>query len=519
MLLATFVVGNKGNLQSDIDHSLLETIDKNSSDRKAYEESIETSETELQKCSQNLNNLLASEPKLANTIVEEICACDLSEKPPCSKILEGAVEILRAFEKSILSESIIEPGLTKIFESERNRKKVEQAVWNAFGKAAKENLPEHVLQSKSKINLLNADYDKKVLDNLDFLTKFSSVIPGYLKKVTTFEENCFNELQQVKEQQNPSLLKTVKQKHEKLLASLLKELESGAVKLCDKMKLSCSSIEEERNQVHPLQESFDINISELRKQLNISDLVKQPKCDDTAADLVSQLRDILSATQIKLQDSRQLGNPSMSLLELDSFAVAKPLMRQNSADDKLEIELLKNVIDEELKNDEEEDKKRIENMQEEFFEELMDNPALTEDERSRLLDEFNEDMLALEKSLQLEREKHEEELRNRLAIQAIKRKQKLERSLKDETLENAMLEKQQQEMNDLEQSLIEEGNLEEEKIEQEYEEKLSLLEQNLLDEAMQNPLLDSLESTPPEMMDTLQSSFLDEVFIIALEIP
>ncbi|OQS01038.1 hypothetical protein ACHHYP_01968, partial [Achlya hypogyna] len=441
MLLASIVVAQKNHEKDkepagcDAELVLLDTLQKGVADRAEFVATLSAAETGVAAAAKALHGHAQTKGNVAATILDE-----LTSAAGVSASYDQLVADLEAFRRSVL----VEPGALSTVQSEINRRKVQGAVWKAFGNTTKELLPPALLTSKAACEEAYASRDAATAQATEYLVKFASVVPGYAKKLADFREAFAAEWAAAVEQQNPAVLKPVRQKYEKLLTGLLKELQSGTTKLVARVSADQQALATARGRGTADEAQYAAELASLRDHLAVT---MAPAAEVAPAsdvqELVMQLRALLAAP----------GQLQLAPLNLDKLIDAAAEGNATSAptvatDDEA-------LLTAELRNEEARDAAHISKLRQEFTAGV-DAQDLSAAERAQLLDAFNEDMANLEATLRLEREKHQEQLRNRLAIRKLKKDTELEALLQDEALEEAMLTKQEAEMQALERAFEEE---------------------------------------------------------------
>ncbi|OQR91467.1 hypothetical protein THRCLA_08988 [Thraustotheca clavata] len=488
MLLASIVVAQKNTTKDkeaegcDAELVLLDTLQKGMADRAEFEKELTTTQSIVVANANVLDEFINTSGNLTRTIIEEMA----TSLP--SPIFQKLVSDLGALQTSVESE------LVPLVQTEINRRKVQRAVWKAFGSAAKDLLPLSLVESKQICEKAQAECDAKTVIASEYLRKFVGQVPAYLKKLHDFEMAFSNEWQQVAEQQNPALLKPLKLKYEKQLAVLLKDLQTGSGKLKVHIKSDNQALETTRTTVLPEIASFANELACLKDQLIQTSQAQATKEDKPTADvqeLVNQLRGLLSNPE-KLQ----LLNPVMPALDIGKM-IDEAQTPQYASQEAEEIDFFDQsdelVMDDELQNDFDQEDSQVDELREKFMADLEKKQNLPEEERQQLLEEFNEDMANLQMSMKLEREKHQEQLRNRLAIRKLKKDSDI--LLNEEALEENILEKQEAEMKALELAFEEEQA----KIEAEFEASMRHLQGSSRSLLATSRSPDVLSGLPKEM--------------------
>ncbi|KDO27716.1 hypothetical protein SPRG_22196, partial [Saprolegnia parasitica CBS 223.65] len=450
MLLASLVVAQKSQDKDkapasncDAELVLLDTLQKNAADRADFVASLSDAELRVANAARELHTLVHPKTSLAGAIMDELASPTLSS-PTFATLLAN----LASFEASVVAET----GLLPTLQSEANRRRVQSAVWKAFGHTTKELLPPTLLEAKAKCEAAHGESDGAAGEACDYLVKFASVVPTYTKKLHDFADTFRSEWQHAVEQQNPALLKPVRVKYEKVLGTLLKELQSGTTKLSQRVHADQQALTSARARFVPATTHLDTELAQLRDHL----VTTQPIVVDDDEEPTSDVKELVTQLRALLANPGQLqfAAPALNLDKLiDDVATDKVAAHPAEAvmDDADEA-----LLGVELRREVDRDNERLEKLKTDFLATLEAKPNLGEAERESLLDAFNEDMAHLQTTLALEREKHQEQLRNRLAIRKLKKDTELEALLQDEALEEEMLEKQEAEMQALERAFAEE---------------------------------------------------------------
>lgn len=469
MLLASIVAAQHQDKQDSVGGScekvLLDTLEKNAGDRAEFESVQKAAEASLQQHIAALHEAVVEGNKTPGTIIDEI----MSLTAPSPRLANLRSE-LRAVQQCI---SGPEAGLAPLLQSEQNRRKVEAAVWHAFGKTSRNLLPLTLLEMKQKCAAEQLACDNQMEATVDYLHKFNAVVPSVETKLQAFEDTCLEEWLAVREQQNPALIKPFKAKYEKVLSGLLKEMTTGTTKLSQRWQTEQTQLLRSRALTRPDAMEFQDAIQALKSHVaaNTPDESSKYTDESTAPDLkelIAQLRTLLGNPVLLNQTQKLVYTPSK--LNLDS--IMDEAMPPSDED-----RLLDNTDDGDssmppmMLEVTENDKSAV--LRKEFEAELEANTKLSPDERAHLLDEFNEDMAALEASLALEREKHQEQLRSRLSIRQLKKNQADITLLHDQEMEETMLEKQELEMQELERAF----EAEQAKIDEEFNLKMKEMQQ------------------------------------------
>ncbi|KAF0707402.1 hypothetical protein AaE_013620, partial [Aphanomyces astaci] len=456
-LLASIVVAQSKEKEPegcDAELVLVESLEKSAVARAEFEAQQTATE----------GALLVSARTLAATVqdkgVVSAIIDELMRGHGTSRLLQAITSELGSLVQTISSTAEPSVGVWPTLQSEQNRRKVDAAVWNAFGKTTRDLLPPKLLELKQSCSRYASECDEKAKEVCDGLLKFSNVAPSYVKKLEAFQEVCAVEIKQALEQQNPALLKPLRQKHEKVLQGLLKELQGGASKLVARVESDQVQLHAIRSKCQPEALHMQKELDALKHDLTLAKAETNPAND--VAELVAQLRTLLSNPgQFQLMPPAVVA-PTLNLdaIFAESGTMAEPVFEDDSGD----MAELQQLMDE---GDLSQDEVKVSKMRQEFVSDLDANPSLTDDERQSLLDEFNDDMAQLELSLGLERHKQEEHLRNRLAIRKLNKSKEANALLQDQALEAAMREKQELELIELERVFAEEQA----KIEQEFNSK------------------------------------------------
>ncbi|RHY15883.1 hypothetical protein DYB25_001665 [Aphanomyces astaci] len=456
-LLASIVVAQSKEKEPegcDAELVLVESLEKSAVARAEFEAQQTATE----------GALLVSARTLAATVqdkgVVSAIIDELMRGHGTSRLLQAITSELGSLVQTISSTAEPSVGVWPTLQSEQNRRKVDAAVWNAFGKTTRDLLPPKLLELKQSCSRYASECDEKAKEVCDGLLKFSNVAPSYVKKLEAFQEVCAVEIKQALEQQNPALLKPLRQKHEKVLQGLLKELQGGASKLVARVESDQVQLHAIRSKCQPEALHMQKELDALKHDLTLAKAETNPAND--VAELVAQLRTLLSNPgQFQLMPPAVVA-PTLNLdaIFAESDTMAEPVFEDDSGD----MAELQQLMDE---GDLSQDEVKVSKMRQEFVSDLDANPSLTDDERQSLLDEFNDDMAQLELSLGLERHKQEEHLRNRLAIRKLNKSKEANALLQDQALEAAMREKQELELIELERVFAEEQA----KIEQEFNSK------------------------------------------------
>ncbi|CAK4486847.1 unnamed protein product [Aphanomyces euteiches] len=402
------------------------------------------------------------------------------------------------------------PGVWPTLESEQNRRKVDAAIWNAFGKTTRELLPPELLELRKRVLLNQSECDEKAAEVCENLLKFSALAPAYAQKLDEFKATCMKEIQETKEQQNPALLKPLKAKQEKILQGLLKEMQSGAGKLAAKIETDQKKLREVRSKCQPEALVMQQQLDALKIQLDQAK-VEAPNPAQEVSELVAQLRTLL-ANPVQFQLAQPPVAMTQPILDLDDMlasteSMAEPPMDGDGGNQEDDMAVLQQLMDKEIEKDLNRDQNKVSAMQADFMAMLDSNESLTADERQALLDEFNEDMAQLQASLELERHKQEEKLRNRLAIRQLKEEQQADSILEDQALELAMRQKQELELKELERAFAEEQA----KIDQEFGQKLDLaLRKSSTQISRQNTVKLSQLIADEAIVESLKNEFDDK---------
>ncbi|EQC38608.1 hypothetical protein, variant [Saprolegnia diclina VS20] len=454
MLLASLVVAQKSQDKDksptsncDAELVLLDTLQKNAADRADFVASLSDVELRVANAAKELHTMVHPKTSLASAIMDELALPSLMS-PTFATLLAD----LASLEASVVAET----GLLPTLQSEANRRRVQSAVWKAFGHTTKELLPPALLDAKAKCEAAYGESDGATSEACDYLVKFASVVPTYTKKLQDFADTFRNEWQHAVEQQNPALLKPVRVKYEKVLGTLLKELQSGTTKLSQRVQADQQALTSARARLVPATTHLDAELAQLRDHL----ITTQPIVVEDAAEPTSDVKELVTQLRALLANPGQLqfAAPTLNLdkliddvaerAEADEVAAHPAEAAMDDADTALLAVELRREVDR--------DNERLEKLKEDFMTSLDAKPDLGEAERESILDAFNEDMAHLQATLALEREKHQEQLRNRLAIRKLKKDTELEALLQDEALEEEMLEKQEAEMQALERAFEEE---------------------------------------------------------------
>ncbi|KAF0717142.1 hypothetical protein As57867_002460, partial [Aphanomyces stellatus] len=455
----------------DAELVLVESLEKNAAARTEFEAQQTAAEAVLLGSAKALAETVADKG-LVTSIVDEMMKSNGS-----SALLDSIVaelgDLTRAISGEPAEDGSTSGGVVATLEGEHNRRKVEGAVWHAFGKTTRELLPAELLELKQSCSRHQAECDDKAKDLCDGLLKFSHATPAFLKKLAAFQEACAAEILEAKEQQNPALLKPLKLKQEKILHGLLKEVQGGAAKVVAKVEADQKQLRALRATVTPETTTMQTKLDALRNELVATKKASSPA--DDVAELVAQLRTLLADPGLfqrgsapPLQLTPMLDLDEMLAATEDADMAERPDEDNTSRDDDDDVAALQRLMDKEMEQDVAQDEVKVSAMRAEFMAELDANGNLTADERQALLDEFNEDMAQLEASLAMERHKQEENLRNRLAIRQLKKGQRDDALRDDQALEAAMREKQEAELKELERTFAEEQA----KIEHEFDGKL-----------------------------------------------
>ncbi|RHZ08733.1 hypothetical protein DYB37_005369 [Aphanomyces astaci] len=456
-LLASIVVAQSKEKEPegcDAELVLVESLEKSAVARAEFEAQQTATEGALVVSARTLAATV-QDKGVVSTIIDE-----MMRGHGTSRLLQAITSELGSLVQTISSTAEPSVGVWPTLQSEQNRRKVDAAVWNAFGKTTRDLLPPKLLELKQSCSRYASECDEKAKEVCDGLLKFSNVAPSYVKKLEAFQEVCAVEIKQALEQQNPALLKPLRQKHEKVLQGLLKELQGGASKLVARVESDQVQLHAIRSKCQPEALHMQKELDALKHDLTLAKAETNPAND--VAELLAQLRTLLSNPgQFQLMPPAVVA-PTLNLdaIFAESGTMAEPVFEDDSGD----MAELQQLMDE---GDFSQDEVKVSKMRQEFVSDLDANPSLTDDERQSLLDEFNDDMAQLELSLGLERHKQEEHLRNRLAIRKLNKSKEANALLQDQALEAAMREKQELELIELERVFAEEQA----KIEQEFNSK------------------------------------------------
>ncbi|RHY33213.1 hypothetical protein DYB32_001787 [Aphanomyces invadans] len=463
-LLASIVVAQSSEKDAegcDAELVLVESLERSAAARAEFEAQQCTAEGALL-VSANCLAATVQDKGIVSTIIDEMVKGNGS-----SPLLQAITTELHTLTQAITSTTEPTMGVWPILQSEQNRRKVDAAVWNAFGKTTRDLLSPELLQLKQSCNRHASECDERAAEVCESLLKFSNVAPSYMKKLEAFQEACALEIKEALEQQNPALIKPLKQKQEKGLQTLLKELQVGASKLVAKIEADQKQLNALRTKFTPDAIIMQRALADLKNDLTLAKAATNPAND--VAELVAQLRTLLSNP-----GQFQLMAPAVApTLNLDAMFAETETMAEVNVLHGGDMAELQQLMDDEVEGDAIQDELKAANMRNEFISELNANTSLTEEDRQILLDEFNEDMAQLEASLCLERHKQEEHLRNRLAIRKLKKHTESNLLLEDQALKAAMREKQELELKELERTFAEEQA----KIEQEFQTKLDSVKQ------------------------------------------
>ena len=431
---------------------------------------------------------------LANSILEE-----WKITPESSAKFQSCIELVNQLNEKVAN-SPQQNDLQSIRTAEKSRQDAEATVWSAYPMATRKLLspPIHTLRQQYQEARTNYDQVLKSqqvkLENL----AASKTFPTIISKLNQIEEAFAPAWAQAKEKQNPTILRSVEQKYRKKLAATLKDMDHFVTQFKKENQKLVDTLAPAQKEMLQAQDALN------------SYLKREAVMTITQKGSSSEMKRIQSIVH----------NPNSKLEERHAAETELFLLKESSLQ-RNEINALKSGLRAEdeimLQDMEIRDIERMDDLRREFIKDLEENgEELSEEDRQTMLNDFNEDMIKLEASLLLERQKQEEELRNRLMARSLNREQKQKKRHQDEIDEEVLLEKQAAERRMLEQKLKLEMEQEEQALDDEYNQELSELTQTYLKQPSDSNSIDynsKIKQTVGEMKastDELQRSLEQE---------
>lgn len=280
----------------------------------------------------------------------------------------------------------------------------------------------------------------------------------------------------MKQKQNPNLTKKLIAQYRDRMGSTISELKGavGTVQtkssetLLKSEEMGLKSADAEK-QYHQLLESLNGTSGGSGMNSLLSEI--QSLTPGIKAGIVASVdlnKDMERLQSVMLDDNASLTERHLAEQEL--------LRKKEAYVETAQVEQMQDYLNGEIDVLEKDENNSIEKLKANFLRELQDNPDLTDEERERMLDEFNSQVAGLEDSLNLERKRHEEELRNRIALRKLKKERQQSQRHNDEATEDAILKMQIEEAKNLEESHKAEQLQKEKEIEEEYARELSELD-------------------------------------------